>query len=316
MKKARIISAPNGNCTIVHREYIRDIVAEGSSPSVFTALGLPINPGMSSTFPWLSQIAPRFEKYHFKKLHFDYETEAPTALGGSVLLTVDYDASDAPPSSKVQAMAYKNAVRTPPWSEACHVSAGEDLSQQKQYFVRNSALAANSDIKLYDTGNLFICSQNIATGGATLGELYVDYEVTLITPHLVLPSTSAIDTIFIEGQTAQTAALPFGTTALLVSAVQPPLLNYDSVTGIFIFNRAIHFNINLNVVGTVLSNLVWSGSLGVGISTESIIVIDGGALNLNSVMLAGIQADIGDTFKLVVSGTTVTQANATLTECA
>jgi hypothetical protein len=186
MKKAKMTTSPNGDCRIVHREYIADLVSEASNPSLFKSDSFPVNPGMSVTFPWLSQIAPRFEKYRFEKLHFDFETEAPTSVGGSVILTLDYDASDAAPVSKVQAMAYKNAVRSPPWEEACHVSAREDLGQQRQYFVRDSAVPANSDVKLYDVGNLFACSQNILTGGSatTLGELYVDYVVVLITPQL------------------------------------------------------------------------------------------------------------------------------------
>jgi hypothetical protein len=200
-RKPNMRTKPNGDCIIRHREYIQEINAGGSSPSVFTAQQLSIQPGASASFPWLSQIATRFEKYQFKMLKFIFETEAPTALGGSLMLTVDYDASDPAPISKVQAMAYENAVRSPPWQECEHRSRVMDISNQKGYYIRDSALGANQDIKLYDTGNLFICSQNVATAGSLLGELYVEYEIHLMTPQL--PSAPVASTL---SGTAGTAA--------------------------------------------------------------------------------------------------------------
>lgn len=315
-RKPIIRSLPNGDCRIHHREYFKDMVAEGSSPSLFTSLGFPINPGMAETFPWLSQIAPRFEKVVYHSLKFDFETEAPTSLGGSVILTVDYDAEDAPPTSKVQAMAYKNAVRSPPWEECCHVSAKEDLSQQRQYFVRNGAVPAGADIKLYDVGNLFACSQNVVTGGAILGELYVEYDLTLMTPQLQLPSSSGIDSVIVTGNTSQTVALPFGTLAQITSAIQPPLLSYNGVTGEFTFNRAVQFNWQLDLVGTVLSAITITGTLGAVITANLTTLIDGAALNVmaSTSFSDGIQANIGDTFKVAATGTTISAATLGLGE--
>jgi len=58
----------------------------------------------------------------------------------------------------------------------------EDLSKSKSNFVRIGAQPPNTDIKTYDIGNLWIISQGVGTPQATLGELYVEYTVKLMTP--------------------------------------------------------------------------------------------------------------------------------------
>jgi hypothetical protein len=208
-RKPNIRSQPNGDCKIHHREYIKDITANSGTPSAFLVESLAINPGIGSTFPWLSQVAQRFERYKFDKLHFIYETEAPSTLGGSLVLAIDYDSSDPAPISKQQALAYKNSVRSAPWNECKHSSAREDLSQQKQYYVRPGAVPANADVKLYDTGNLFVISQGVTTASAVLGELYVEYDVVLHTP--ALQGYPLVGGSFTAGGTQSNAA-PLGST--------------------------------------------------------------------------------------------------------
>jgi len=60
----------------------------------------------------------------------------------------------------------------------------EDLRKQKTYFVRPAGVPTNTDVKEYDVGNLFAITQGVTTAGAVLGELYVEYDVLLMTPVL------------------------------------------------------------------------------------------------------------------------------------
>jgi len=66
----------------------------------------PINPGQASTFPWLSTIAKQYEKYVIERLAFIYKKEvseyATAGQTGKVIMSVDYDAADAPPATKQQ----------------------------------------------------------------------------------------------------------------------------------------------------------------------------------------------------------------------
>jgi len=180
--RPKMTSLPNGDARIIHREYIGEVTAGTSSPSVFSNTSYPVNPGQNQTFPWLSQIASRYESYRFNALRFDYETEAPSSLGGSLVLALDYDASDPAPVSKQQALAFRESVRSAPWKECRHVSLSEDLNKQKSYFVRNGSQPSTTDIKTYDVGNLNVITQGVTTASSTCGELYVEYDVTLMTP--------------------------------------------------------------------------------------------------------------------------------------
>jgi hypothetical protein len=159
-----------------------DVVAENAAPSLFSVQSIPINPGQAGTFPWLSKVAQNFESYRFKKLKIVYETEAPSSLGGTLVLALDYDASDPVPATKQQMLAYRGSVRSAPWTECCHSSIGEDLHKQKSYFVRPGSQPVNTDVKMYDVANLFVATQGVTTGSAVCGELYVEYDVELMTP--------------------------------------------------------------------------------------------------------------------------------------
>jgi len=119
------------------------------------------------------------------------------------VLAVDYDASDAAPLTKQQALAYRGSVRSPPWQNCCHTSLKEDLSKEKTYYVRPGAQPANTDIKTYDTGVLYAINQGVTTGGAVTGELYVEYDVLLMTP---LYEPSAVSGLMVAA--AGTAASP------------------------------------------------------------------------------------------------------------
>lgn len=167
---------------VEHREFITDVAGSVA----FTATDFAVNPGLGSTFPWLSTIARRFESYSFEKLDFVFETQAPTSATGGVFLVMDYDSADPAPADKVSAMSYRHAVRGPPWvtEPLVNRSLPEDLHKMKSNFVRSAvALAANLDIKLYDVANFFMCTQGQA-GTTAVGELYVSYKVRLMTPQL------------------------------------------------------------------------------------------------------------------------------------
>lgn len=148
-RNPRVTPLANGDSRVVHREYIMDLKAGTGTPSAFTVQSLPINPGQVSTFPWLARIAGNYESYRFESLRFCYETEAPSSLGGTLVLAVDYDAKDPSPSSKQQALMYRSSVRSAPWTACEHRSLPEDLHKAKTNFVRPGAQPAGT----HDTGS-------------------------------------------------------------------------------------------------------------------------------------------------------------------
>lgn len=194
-------NARNGDCRIVHREYLGEVSLE----STFKSTRYAINPGLPQSFPWLSSIAQRYESYRFEALRFCYETSSPSSQKGTVLLVPDYDSLDAAPVSKVQALAYRNSARAQPWLSFCQTSSREDLSKRNTYYVRRGTPPSGSDLRLYDTGNLFLCVQGDADV-ASVGELWVEYDVKLMTPQLEDSAVSAT----ITNTGTPSIATPFG----------------------------------------------------------------------------------------------------------
>jgi hypothetical protein len=165
---------------VVHREY----VAEVAGTTAWTTTKYPIQAAIQTLFVWLSTVASNFEKYRFRKLRFCYETESPTSQAGSIVFVVDYDALDAAPTSKQEALSSKCFARGAPWEE---FSVDCDLSSDAQVvklWTRSTDVPSGADARLYDVGNLFVGTQGAS--GST-GELWVEYDVELHTPQAANP---------------------------------------------------------------------------------------------------------------------------------
>lgn len=146
----------------------------------YSATKVPINPGLPM-FTWLSQQAHGWEKYKFLKLELVYvPSNAVTTTPGSVFLAADYDAEDPVPAdlqalstyeTQASGKVYTAVSLSPPYKRL------NDVPGHK--FIRDTAVAAK--LSLYDP-----CSFTIATidcvDTSALGQLWVNYEVELISP--------------------------------------------------------------------------------------------------------------------------------------
>lgn len=151
--------------TISHTEAFQQITTGALAYKTYT---FPLNPGVGAMFPWLSQIADRFESYRFHKLEFDFITRAPTTSTGSVILSVDFDALDPAPVDQLTALSHENACADAPWkSSRLPVRVSPSVLNQIRY-IRVGLQPPGSDIKTYDLGNLFVsldsCTTNITLG--------------------------------------------------------------------------------------------------------------------------------------------------------
>ncbi len=286
----------SGDIMITHREYITDLSGSVS----FTANSFSINPGLPGVFPWLNNIAQRYESYLFKKLRFCFETESATSATGSVLLAIDYDASDAAPGSKTQVMAYRNSVRSPPWSDSCMESLPEDLHKRNSYYVRNGSLSSNIDVKLYDVGNFFACTQGQA-GTTTVGELYVEYQIILMTPQMGEAGAGEV----VSGNFAGTAnSAPFTTKA---GGIPATVVSSGTTTSVntFTFSQPWQGIVTLSLVGTGITGVAATGTAA---SVEFAEVIN--AASTADVVFYSVVADIGSTFILTIGNSTISSALA------
>lgn len=271
------MSGGSKSFVIKHREFITDI----NGAEDFTNAVFPINPGLPAVFAWGSGIAGNYEQYRLRSLAFCYETQAPTTDPGTVMLAIDYDPADTAPGSKSELMAMAGAVRTAVWNRVAVVATPSRRPFEKLY-IRNGALGPNLDIKTYDYGVLNIAVQG-STSATAIGELYVEYEIELLTPAL----DAAEDELY--AHTANTTSVatnrssPFATSfavvggGLAVSSVSASTLLFPTAGDFSIWYRitsgtltSVHSVAPTVAIpvgeGTVVSNVSWSNDGGNSVS--------------------------------------------------
>jgi hypothetical protein len=238
-------SGTDGRIRVQHREYLCDVM--GSTPFAVTPYN--VNPGLSATFTWLSRIARQYESYLFRSLAFEYETQKSTASDGVVMLTVDFDAADSAPLDKQQFMSYHNSVRTSVWNECCFTADSSDLHKfGTQRYVRAVSTSPNEDIKTYDVGTLFVATQGCVDTTA-IGELYVSYDVELITPQNNPNSDVLSNSAKVVGGGVVDYENPFGDAAVLTGDL-PITATGRTLT----FNKVGQYFVTFICQGTVLTN--------------------------------------------------------------
>ena len=179
-KPGKFKPAKEGRAVLCHSELIGNVVGS----DLFNATLTPINPGLQAFALWLSSMGPNYESYKFRKLTVRYENACSSATDGSVYVGVDFDPSDAAPQTEQQLTSYQDTQFTAPWKRVSYHCSPANLSKRKSYFVRTGTLAAGQDLGLYDTGNIIVAT--VGTPASTIGKLWVDYEVELMTPDYVI----------------------------------------------------------------------------------------------------------------------------------
>jgi len=206
-------------------EFIEDILGSTTygEGALTTAKQFAVNPGQAAVFPWLAQIAARYEKYVFTMLEFYYKHEvsqfATAGTTGKVIYSFDYDAADAPPTSKQQQMdSDPHSDKMPCEDFVLRVDCREAFGNGPKY-VRPGNLPGGADVKTYDCGLLNVGCSGTTDNTTKLGELHVRYAGYFEKP--VLESTSSVpvnNQVSIFTDTAQTLSTGVSTTLLLPNA--------------------------------------------------------------------------------------------------
>jgi len=231
----------------VEDEYIADIAGSTS----FATTPYAVNPGQSGTFPWLSKEALLFEKYKILRLEFYYRPQvsafATNGQTGKVMLSFDFDASDAPPASKQQVEDTHPHSDGMPYEEVLLTIDPKDCSLQDSYFVRPGGLPGSSDIKTYDAGILAVSTIG-CNSSANIGELRVRYAIALHDP--VLENVVSAPTNYHVSNFQSTS----GETAGVTGAFKTLLLASTITNGVGATNTS-------GVITLPVGNYVISGSV-------------------------------------------------------
>lgn len=172
--------------TITHREYLGDITGSVG----FESRSYAINPGSSNTFPWLSNIASMFQSYRIKGLVFEFNSTSADALNsvntalGTVIMSTQYNVAMPLFVNKAEMEQYEYTVSGRPSRNLTHcLECDPHLQVMPQLFTRTGALPAGSDYQFYDWGNFQIATVGMQAA-ATIGELWVSYDIEFLKPRI------------------------------------------------------------------------------------------------------------------------------------
>lgn len=175
-----------------HREYIGVVK---SSTEFKVQYQLPINPGMLVTFPWLADVAHRFQEYVLLGAVFHYIPSSGNAISGTspslgnVMMQTSYRASDTPPMNKLEMLNEYCASESVPSEQFVHpIECDPKENPFMVHYIRNTVPPVGEPLMSYDLGKTFIATQGQLADDNVLGDLWITYEVELKKPLL----TSAV----------------------------------------------------------------------------------------------------------------------------
>lgn len=235
---------------VCHREYLGDI----TGTAAFNNTTYPLNPGISTTFPWLSSVATSYQEYKFHGLVFEFRSLITDFVTGGapgvLVMSTNYNA-DAPSYTTKQEMENAEfAVATKPTMNLMHgVECADTQTILPQRYVRVGDVPSGQDLRLYDSGNFQLATASNPV--QNLGELWVSYCVEFFKP-IQAPVTGVPGIGAQVTRSGTTNANPFGTVAQL------------SVGGLDVTVVGTGVTINNAIPGRYYQIMaVWLGSAGV-----------------------------------------------------
>lgn len=174
-----------GSIRITHKEYIGSIITGNG----FALASYHLNPGISGSFPWLSNIAANFEQYRWNGIVYNFVSTSSDALNstntalGRVVMATDYNAADPKFVSIQQMMGTEFSNVGKPSVNIMHaIECDPDQQPLKLYWVREGPALTDQDIRLYDHGVFQIATDGGQAQSVVVGDLWVTYDVTLCKP--------------------------------------------------------------------------------------------------------------------------------------
>jgi len=166
-----------------HRELIYQISSPGND--VVAIETYAINPGLPTTFPWLSKIAVGYEHYRFNKLSIVFQTVLASSKYGALYMSPEYDPRDPAPTGIPQMLGNIDSVTGPIWSPSpirCSLKPTRMFTTGKWKFIRSNQVTG--DLREYDAANINLAA--VTNGGqpTICGNIWVDYDVSFHTPQI------------------------------------------------------------------------------------------------------------------------------------
>jgi hypothetical protein len=236
---------------VCHREYLGDIFGTAG----FNNTSYPLNPGINTTFPWLSSIAQNYQQYKFHGIIFEFRpliTDFVTnGAPGVVIMATNYNADVPIYTTKQEMENSEYAVSVKPTRDLMHgVECATNQTVLSELYIRSGVPPVGQDLRLYDLGNFQFATQ--ANPIQDLGELWVSYCVEFFKP--VLPQDAGGNVLSVlTNRNSFSAANPLGLIQSSVSGDLNAVFTPTSISWFALPGNYYLLDINWNgTVGAIL----------------------------------------------------------------
>lgn len=173
---------------VMHREYLGDIISSPTSGAFQNTL-YRINPGVVTSFPWLSVIAQNFDQWRPNGIVVCFKSTSSIYNGssqalGTVIIASDYDLTDAPYSSKIEMENSEFAVSAKSSDNILHPIECAIGERQVKILKCRGVSNPSDNLQWYDLCNLQVATQGITGSSVNLGELWITYDISFFKEQL------------------------------------------------------------------------------------------------------------------------------------
>lgn len=187
-------SHPDG-LTISHREYLGDVITSPTA-GAFAIRDYTLNPSLSATWEWLSQIAGNYEEwvpegiiFYFKSTSGENVANAGNTSLGTVIMATNYNPYNRAFSTKAEMESYEFCSNGAPSCDLMHAIEcdphdGAISTYFMNTFMIDTTKSASMDARFGQLGTFYIATVGIPAASVNIGELWVTYQITLLKPKL------------------------------------------------------------------------------------------------------------------------------------
>jgi len=174
-----------GNSIIVKNQNI--IEFSRTAPTSSVTVSADLIAANTTTFPFLSGIANRYDKIKWHGLKMRWIPAVPTTTGGTISMYYDSDRKDAGATSVTEAMQNSNCKTSPVWDRMVYSCSKKQLRSNEMFTTTSgSAADANADNTFVSPGRIHFVSTPLTgvtfTTATTIGYIELDYHVELCFP--------------------------------------------------------------------------------------------------------------------------------------
>jgi len=174
---------------VIHREFLFDVITSDVA-GAFKIQTIPLQPALTSSFPWLAASAENYQEYKLNGCLFEFKSNSYNAISstntaaGTVVMSSNYNVLDPPFINKFQMEQSQYTCSTKPSLHLLHPIECAKMETPTSVLYTRPGPVSTGDLRLYDWCNFNIATVGTQGASTNIGELWITYDVTLLKPKL------------------------------------------------------------------------------------------------------------------------------------